>query len=99
MERAHVPTRQQVLSLPSLTTDQKQQVETIYQQARQTMEPLMEQMRAMKQQGGNNMPNGGGAPNPQMMDLMHQIRQQRMNTWQAVQAKLTPAQVSQLQQQ
>jgi hypothetical protein len=106
-----IPNRAQVMALPSLTQAQRQDIEGIYMQAHQTMQPLIAQLRQMG--GGPGGPGSvdgsaggspgnttsGAGPNPQRAELMHQIREERRSTWEAVQAKLTPQQIAQLQQQ
>lgn len=109
-----MPTREQVLGLPSLSDQQKQGIEAIYRQGHENMRPLIVQLRQMRSDsngassGGGNAGNvgsssgadsGSSTPNPQEADLKRQIRQQRRSTWQQVKAKLTPDQIIQLQQQ
>jgi Spy/CpxP family protein refolding chaperone len=103
-----IPNHEQVMSLPTLSPQQKQDIEGIYMQSRQTMRPLMMQLRQMggpgpNAGGGGQGPGGGtaggAAGDPQRADLMRQIHEERRSVWEAVKVKLTPDQISQLEEQ
>jgi len=102
----HFPGKREIDQLTDLTPKQKTDIDAIYKEERQSIAPLMQQMRAARAAedggsagagaGGAGGAGGGAAAGGANGDLRAQLMAKRKETWEKVKAILTPQQIEEL---
>ena len=93
------PELKQVMNLPDLTPEQKQQIKDIYKQGKEQTEPIKEQLQKLREghQGNEQQTMADADSKEKFMDLRRQMRDARRQTWEQVKKVLNEKQLQEVE--
>jgi hypothetical protein len=94
-----IPDWQQVKMIPSLSREQRKELQEIYQSAKGQIKPMLDEMKAMRTQFGEN--KQAALKDPATRQKLRQMREhllaKRQAVWETAKAKLSPQQIEELE--
>jgi hypothetical protein len=94
-----IPNWQQVKMIPSLSGQQKRQLNVLYKQSREELKPLLDELKAMKTQNSQGITPGQNIDfRNKAIDIREQIVSSRQKLWSNVSNILTDKQIKELDQ-
>ena len=93
-----IPDFRTIRALPSLTPDQRKELRSIYDKGKTQVQPLMDQMKALKEKFGGDQQKAAADTQARetFQQLRKQIQEQRKQTWEQAKAQLNEKQLREL---
>lgn len=91
------PTLEQVRQIPTITGQQRKEINKIYEASKLVVQPMLQELRDLRQKAATEEVQQFAEGRPGH-ELLQRIQQHRQETWDKVKALLTEAQLEQLDQ-
>ena len=97
-QKDRIPDWQQVKMIPSLSREQRKELNQIYQSAKDDIKPMLDEMKSMRLQAGEN--KQAALKNPATRQRLREMKQQllskRQMVWETAKSKLSAKQLEEL---